>query len=92
MFNPGLMFNHRRGGNTGNLEYELPRGPLTKLMLAHVLAGHEIITQSSGDSVFHLFTTRRGKPFSNVTFVHTWKALMVGLDTKQKYFPPSAAR
>jgi|LauGreDrversion4_2_1035121.scaffolds.fasta_scaffold59712_4 hypothetical protein len=61
-------------------------------MLAHVHAGHEIITQSSGDTVVNLFTTRRGRAFSNVTFIHTWKALMDGLDTKQKYFPPSAAR
>lgn len=84
---------YRRAGNASHLQFDIPRGPLLKLLLVHIRAGHRLITQESGDQMVNLLSTKRGKAFSNVTFIHYWAALMSEVDTMgQAYFPPSLAR
>jgi hypothetical protein len=83
---------YRRGG-VAPLKYEIPRGPLTKLLLAHIRAGHQLLTQETGETMVRLFSTKTGKAFTNVNLVHYWGQLMRHTDTKgQDYFPPSMAR
>lgn len=83
----------RRAGNSAHLQFDIPRGPLLKLLLVHIGEGHKIITQESGDQMVNLLISKRGKAFTNVTFVQYWAALMSEVDTMgQAYFPPSLAR
>lgn len=83
---------YRRGG-AAPLKYDLPRGPLTKLLLTHIRAGHQILTQETGETMVRLFATKTGRAFTNVNLVHFWGRLMRHTDTKgQDYFPPSTAR
>ncbi len=81
--------NDRRRSNAP-LEYTLPRGPLSKLMLAHVEEGHKLLTLEREDSMLRLFTTKQGKEFNDVTFCQFWETLVKG--SGMKYFPPSMAR
>jgi len=79
----------RRG--FASIVIDLPRGIFTKLLLIHIDHGHKLLTQSTGDRMPYLFSTRSGKPFSTVNFTHYWKSLMktaAGIP----YFPPSLAR
>ena len=83
----------RRGDKGRPLTYELPSGPLVKLLLAHITEGHTLLTQAHGGHVYQLFTTSVGNPFTDVTFCQYWKTLMNKVDTKgQKYFKPTLAR
>jgi hypothetical protein len=84
--------NDRRHGSSP-LTLVFPRGPLVKLMLAHVFAGQRMLTLERGDAMIRLFVTRQGKEFSDATFVHFWRTLMEATDTNGiEYFPPSKAR
>ena len=73
------------------IEIDLPSGIFTQLLLIHIDYGHKVLTQSTGDYMPYLFSTRSGKPFSTVNFTHYWKSLMKTA-TGIPYFPPSLAR
>jgi hypothetical protein len=73
------------------LKFIFPRGPLTKLFLAHVLEGQHILTLERAEPMSRLFVTRLGKEYSDATFSQHWKYLLEGTSTL-KYFPPSSAR
>lgn len=79
----------RRGGNEP-LTYTFPDGPLVKAFLAHINAGHALLTQRN-QGLTTLFVSRWGNRFSNATFCHFWKTLMSQV-AKQEYFPPSTLR
>jgi len=84
----------RRGG-AAPLEYTFPSGPLTKLLLVHIKQGHEILTQTKGDSkMVRLFVSSRGSAFKDPSnFTQYWEILMRQVDTMgQAYFAPSLAR
>jgi hypothetical protein len=83
--------NDRRPANAP-LEYTLPRGPLTKLVMAHVAEGHKLLTLEREDYMLRLFVTKQGKEFNDVTFCQFWETLMSGTAKGIKYFPPSMAR
>lgn len=72
------------------MEYALPDGALVKSLLAHINAGHTLLTLGQS-GMTSLFVSRHGNQFSNATFCHFWKALM-GQVNKQEYFPPSTLR
>jgi hypothetical protein len=74
------------------LEYRFPEGPLLKLLLAHVREGSILFRNHSGEQVYHLFTSKIGRPFSDVTFNHYWKLIMTSHSVEQAYFPPSLLR
>lgn len=75
------------------MEYTFPRGPLLKLLLAHI-EGHKLLTQFTGERMVYLFSTKLGKPFKSANFDYFWeKQLMDQVDTKgQDYFAPSLTR
>lgn len=75
----------------GPIEFELPSGPLTRMLLMHIDYGHKLITQNVGDDVKTLFNSRAGQAFSAQTYTHYWKTIMKSA-TKVPYFPPSLAR
>ena len=79
----------RRG--FGAIEFEMPSGPLTRMLLLHIDYGHKLITQCVGDNVKTLFNSRAGQAFSAPTYTHYWKTIMKSA-TKVPYFPPSLAR
>lgn len=81
--------NDRRGG-AQRLEYEFPDGALVKSLMAHINAGHTLLTQSSG-GMTKLFVTHPGNAFSSATFCHFWKSLMAQVG-EQEYFAPSVLR
>jgi hypothetical protein len=83
--------NDRRRSNSP-LEYTLPRGPLSKLVLAHVKEGHKLLTLEREDSMLRLFVTKQGKEFNDATFCQFWETLMSSTASGMKYFPPSLAR
>jgi len=76
------------------MEYTFPGGPLTKLMLAHIKQGHQILTQSKGDKMVRLFVSAKGNAFKKApNFTQYWAHLMSKVDTHgQAYFAPSVAR
>ena len=65
-----------------------------KLFLAHINEGHRLISQGSGGERerMYLFTSTVGRPFTDVTFVHYWKGIMLHFSPDQKYFPPGLLR
>jgi len=80
-----------------NLDYDLPRGPLTKLLLAHMSEGHTLLTQEKITPVPSLFVTTTGIAFSAPPlFTQAWKRIMINCPIAArlglKYFAPSAAR
>jgi hypothetical protein len=85
--------NDRRPGHAP-LEYTLPTGPLSKLMLAHIAEGHGQLVLERPDRMLNLFVTRQGAAFNDATFVHFWRTLMgaTSLPEGLAYFPPSLAR
>ena len=76
------------------MEYTIPRGPLLKLLLAHIEEGHRLLTQCTGQRMLYLFATSTGKHFQSCNFDYFWeKQLMDRIDTRgQEYFAPSMAR
>lgn len=75
------------------ISFTFPRGPLAKLMLAHVEQGQHLLTLRRGDLMPMLMVTREENAFSDATFVHYWGSLMASTDTKGlDYFAPSCAR
>ena len=81
--------NDRRGA-AQHLEYDFPDGALVKSLLAHINAGHTLLTQNGG-GMTKLFVTHPGNAFSNSTFTQFWKSLM-GQVGAQEYFAPSVMR
>jgi hypothetical protein len=85
--------NDRRGDAHSTIEYDLPRGPLMKLMLAHITLGHALLTLEKGDKMVRLLVTAQGREFSDSTFCHYWATLMASTATGGiAYFRPSLAR
>jgi hypothetical protein len=82
--------NDRRGG-AQHLEYDFPDGALVKSLLAHINAGHTLLTENSA-GMTKLFVSRPGNAFNNSTFCHFWKTLMAQRGVVQDYFPPSVLR
>lgn len=75
------------------MQYDIPRGPLVKLLLCHIREGHRLLNLERPGPTVTLFCNSSGKAFTSCTFVHYWMALMKDVDTLgQQYFPPSAAR
>jgi len=72
------------------IEFEIPSGPLTRMLLVHLDFGHTVITQSHGDGVMTLFNSRVGNSFSAQTYTHYWATIMKSASIP--YFPPSLAR
>ena len=83
--------NDRRRNNSP-LEYTLPRGPLSKLVMAHVKEGHKLLTLEREDTMLRLFVTKQGKEFNDATFCQFWETLMSSTASGMQYFPPSLAR
>ena len=83
--------NERRG--FAAIEFMVPEGPLTKMILLHVQHGHRVLTQASGEEERCLFVSRVGRSFTAVTFCHFWKTIMgAALGMGIPYFRPSLAR
>jgi hypothetical protein len=84
-------------GTGVNLEYMMPRGTLTKLLLAHIKVGHALLTEPFGGNEA-LFVTSSGKEFTNQPSLLTqyWKRLMGASPLAARhglnYFPPGAGR
>ena len=89
--------NDRRGVGV-DLEFTLPRGDLTKLMLAHIHMGHEVLTLSQHLPQTRLFVKPKGgNAFTNdSTFTQMWESLLVKCPIANglgiTYFPPMEAR
>ena len=65
------------------MEYTFPGGPLTKLMLAHIKQGHQILTQTKGDKMVRLFVSTKGNAFRGPSnFTQYWEHLMGKVDTR----------
>ena len=82
--------NDRRPNHT-KVDYTFPKGKLTKLFLAHIFQGQRLLTSESGDSMVLLFTTKKGREFTDSTFVQFWSSHMKST-TELPYFCPSLAR
>jgi hypothetical protein len=97
----GIISNIVHGKNefrgTGvDLKFMLPRGTLTKLLLAHMNVGHKILTQEVGGNP-SLFVTKSAKSFSSPPlFTQNWKRIMdhcpIAANHILPYFPPNAGR
>jgi hypothetical protein len=82
--------NDRRGG-VQQLEYDFPDGALVKSLLAHINAGHTLLTDMKAGGMTKLFVSHPGNAFSSTTFCHFWESLMAQVD-RQEYFAPSVLR
>ena len=76
-----------------DLEFTIPRGPLLKLFIVHIKAGHAILTADLNTEMLNLFVRENGKDFSSSQFTQMWMMLMsktapAGLP----YFRPSLGR
>lgn len=84
-------------GQGVELTYSLPRGTLTKLLLAHIGEGHKVLTQGTGGAD-RLFVTATGIAFANKPplFTQHWEKIMrrcpIAAAKKIAYFPPVAGR
>eukprot|EP00955_Chlamydomonas_euryale_P070239 360693-Chlamydomonas_euryale.AAC.1 len=79
------------------MKYTIPCGPLTKLLLAHIMEGHTLLTQAGGTIVPNLIVTSRGEAYPCPSvFTQTWARIMKGCPIAARlglqYFAPSAAR
>jgi hypothetical protein len=74
------------------IEFKLPEGELTDLLLLHIEEGHKLLTQATGDECVSLFVTRTGKPFSDSNFTQYWDKVMTSAPPELSYFPPVLAR
>jgi hypothetical protein len=87
--------NQNRGSNRV-LKYNIPKGNISKLLLAHIEEGHSVLTMHSPHIVAELFTTNAGSPFADCSFTQYWETLMkkcpVAISLQIRYFPPSTAR
>lgn len=79
-----------------DLTWELPRGDLTKLMLAHIMVGHSILTLESAELRPRLFHNSACNPFTHVSFAQFWNNLVkccpIANSLGIQPFPPSACR
>jgi hypothetical protein len=55
-----------RRPNSAQLEYTVPRGALTKLLLAHFVDGHKLLTMEH-ENMVRLFVTRQVSASHNFT-------------------------
>ena len=88
--------NDRRGVGV-DLEFTLPRGDFTKLLLTHMHKGHGTLTLTQHPPQTRLFVTKGGKAFLNdSTFTQYWQTLVtkcpIANDLGIKYFAPNEAR
>jgi hypothetical protein len=82
--------NEFRGSGSG-LQYDLPRGEITKLLLWHINHGHKTLTLEQSKQTTELFVKRSGQAFQSCPeFTQYWGTLMTGSNIP--YFPPSAGR
>lgn len=73
------------------LQYDLPRGDITKLMLWHIHYGHKTLTLEQGKQTTELFVKRTGAAFQSAPeFTQYWGTVMTGSNVP--YFAPSAGR
>lgn len=79
-----------------DLEYMLPRGSLAKLLLAHIVQGHGLLTMLNPLPFTRLFASNEGLKFNDSTFVHYWKNNIdncaIAKQLHIQYFPPSMCR
>lgn len=82
-------------GNFVPLDVILPRGNLTKLLLAHIEQGQAVrvgYTPDPEGSATSLLISGGGKTFTNSTFDHYWAGLLRRTAKDIPHFPPSLAR
>ena len=84
-----------KSGNFVPVDIPLPRGNLTKLLLAHIQQGQAVrldYTPSPDGQATTLFVSGGGNAFSSATFDQYWAGLLKRTSTDIKHFPPSLAR
>ena len=102
-FAPGVVTLHIQHGKNDRrasaaayrISFQVPAGPLSRLLLAHVRYGHLLLTQENPDAASgRLFVLDSGKAFDDSTFVQYWSKAMRQTAGKFNlpYFPPSKAR
>lgn len=82
-------------GNFVPLDVVLPRGNLTKLLLAHISQGQAVRMGYAPDPegpATPLFVSGGRLPFSNCTFDQYWAGLLKRTARDIPHFPPSLAR
>lgn len=82
-------------GNFVPLDVILPRGNISKLLLAHIHQGQAVRVGHNPDpegSATTLLVSGAGRAFSNSTFNHYWTALLQRTAKDMPHFPPSLAR
>jgi hypothetical protein len=87
----------RRRPKSSPIEYLIPEGPLTSLLLLHIDRGQRTLTQATGGTVTRLFVTKKGGTFclNDSIFTQFWRTLMKQFDADRyglDYFPPAQAR
>jgi len=83
-----------RSARSCSIQYTLPRGNLSKLLLLHLTHGHGILTYETGTS--QLMVTRKGNAFSDSSFTQAFRGLVERCPIAQEYglkpFAPNQAR
>lgn len=76
-----------------DLEFIMPRGPLVKLFLVHIKAGHALLVENQQVPMVNLFVREDGSDFSDSEFTQWWGKLMARTaPSGLPYFRPSLAR
>lgn len=79
----------RKSGSA--LQYDLPRGDITKLLLWHINFGHKTLTLEQSKQTTALFVKRSGEAFNSCSvFTQYWGTVMTGSGIP--YFAPSCGR
>lgn len=81
--------------NFVSLDVILPRGNLTKLLLAHIGQGQAVrigYSPAPDGSATTLLVSGGGNAFTNATFDHYWTGLLKRTAPDIPHFPPSLAR
>ena len=85
-----------RRGTGCALEYTLPRGDITKLLLAHITQGHAILTLEKDPPPIRFFVSNAGNAFNDSTFDHYWENLLqkcpISIQMGVPHFPQGSAR
>jgi hypothetical protein len=87
-----IAVHHKTSENKGiaPIEYTIPPGLLTDVLLAHIQHGQPFLTELLPKKNIMMFNSNAGNPFNDQTFNHYWEGLMGR--SGQQYFPPSLAR
>ena len=83
--------NDRRGSNLV-ISYDLPPGPLTKLLLIHIREGHGVLSRFHRHAQPHLFMSSSGLAFTDALFASWWATFYSNHQGPEPYFPPSKGR